>query len=365
MELKKKSIFLTLYFLFTNILSAQESKTDSTKQKAFDWMAYPYAMYTPESSFAFGVAGIAYFRTSRRKGTLPSQVAFSAYYTVNKQFSTFWAPIIYFNENKDEVSGELYIANKIDKFYGVGSNARDIPQPDYHFRISEISVNFKRKVYGIIKVIATYKYTYYNVFDKLSNPFLENGALTGVNGGNDSGLGFGINVDNRDNIFFPSAGTYMDFYSLFYTEWLGSYFAYNEYVLDARYYRALGNKNRVLALQLYSAVTTGDTPFYSMPRLGGPWMMRGYFEGRFRDKTYSTLQAEYRDEFFWKLGLTVFASMGNVGSTLSSYKLTEMKYSYGLGLRYMFDQKERINIRFDVAFGANTSGIYFGIKEAF
>ena len=93
--------------------------------------------------------------------------------------------------------------------------------------------------------------------------------------------------------------------------------------------------------------------------------MRGYFEGRYRDKTFTTFQAEFRDEIYWRIGFTIFAGIGDVGNTLNSYKFSQFKYSYGFGLRYMFDKDERINIRFDVAFGKNTSGIYFAIKEAF
>ncbi len=118
-------------------------------------------------------------------------------------------------------------------------------------------------------------------------------------------------------------------------------------------------------MQLYSAITTGVTPFYSMPTMGGAWMMRGYYNGRYRDKTFSTAQIEFRDEFFWKLGFVLFAGVGDVGSSLGTYKLTQLKYSYVFGLRYMLDTEEKINIRFDMGFGNNTSGIYFGIEEAF
>ena len=354
-----------LLIFFSITIFGEEGKSDTTKAKGVDWFVYPYAMYSPETSFAFGGAGIVYFRTSEKKNTLPSQVTFSAYYTINKQFSTFWDPIIYFNDNKDEVGGELYFAHKIDKFYGTGSNSVDIPNPDYNFRIAEVSLHFKRQLYDITKAIALLEFNHYTILDPLDNPFMTDSTIIGISGGNNVGVGFGFNLDNRNNIFFPNSGIYIDFYSLFFLDALGTDFVYNEFVLDARYYKSIFSDSRVFAVQFYSAITTGNTPFYSMPKLGGAWMMRGYFEGRYRDKTFTTIQTEYRDNFYWRIGYTLFASMGEVGDKISNYSLSQFKYSYGFGLRYMFDTDERINIRFDVAFGEGTSGIYFAIKEAF
>ncbi len=354
-----------MIFLWAFSINAQENQSDSTKHKMFDWFAFPYAFYSPETNFAFGGGGIIYFRTSERKNTKPSKINISAYYTVNHQFSTFMTPSIYFNENKDEIAGELYFAHKIDKFYGIGSTSEEISNPEYDFQIAEVTLKFKREIFESIKLTATYLLDHYKIIDQRENPFFADSSIIGISGGNNSGFGLGFTYDNRNNLFFPTSGTYFDFYSLFFLNFLGSDFKYNEFIFDARHYQSVYSKNRVIAIQLYSAITTGDTPFYSMPTLGGAWMMRGYFNGRYRDKTFTTAQIEFRDEFFWKLGVVLFAGVGDVGNTLSTYKLTQLKYSYGFGLRYMLDTDEKINIRFDMGFGKNTSGIYFGIEEAF
>ncbi len=365
MNLFKKVLLLILIFAFVLPINAQEAEADSTKPKMFDWFLFPYALYSPETSFAFGGAGIIYFRTSKKKNTKPSKINMSAYYTVNHQFSTFMTPSIYFDENKNELAGELYFAHKIDKFYGAGSNSEEISNPQYDFQIAQAIVKFKREIYESVKITINYEFEHYKIKDPKENPFFNDPSIPGISGGNNSGIGFGFNYDNRDNLFFPSSGTYFDLYSLFFLNFLGSDFKYNEFIFDARHYQSINSKDRVIALQLYSAITTGETPFYSMPTMGGAWMMRGYYNGRYRDKTFSTAQIEFRDEFFWKLGVVVFAGVGDVGSSLGTYKLTQLKYSYGFGLRYMLDTEEKINIRFDMGFGHNTSGIYFGIEEAF
>ena len=93
--------------------------------------------------------------------------------------------------------------------------------------------------------------------------------------------------------------------------------------------------------------------------------MRGYFEGRYRDKIYLTAQMEYKTLLFWKIGFVIFGGMGDVASEFDHFKMKNAKYSYGFGLRYAFDFDERLTIRADFGFGKNTSGVYFSMQEAF
>jgi len=78
------------------------------------------------------------------------------------------------------------------------------------------------------------------------------------------------------------------------------------------------------------------------------------------------LQAEYRFvPVFWRLGLAVFAGLGDVAATPGRFDAGQFKYSYGLGLRFVIDPKQRINLRLDYGLGKETSGVYFTATEAF
>ena len=68
---------------------------------------------------------------------------------------------------------------------------------------------------------------------------------------------------------------------------------------------------------------------------------------------------------FWRLGMVGFAGFGNVAEKFSHLRLGELRASYGFGLRFLFDQKEKIQVRMDIAFGENSTGFYFSIYEAF
>ena len=93
--------------------------------------------------------------------------------------------------------------------------------------------------------------------------------------------------------------------------------------------------------------------------------MRGYYEGRYRDKKLLAMQTEYRIPIIWRFGAALFAGAGDVAPALSKFNLSSVKPSYGFGLRYLFDPVEKMCIRIDFGFGKGTSGMYITANEAY
>jgi outer membrane protein assembly factor BamA len=153
---------------------------------------------------------------------------------------------------------------------------------------------------------------------------------------------------------------------IYYVKPLGSDFEFNDYLLDLRRYFKI-TEGHLITVQIYGNFTGGNPPFYEMPRLGGSVTMRGYYEGRYRDRYFVTAQSEYKTWLVrkWKLFIVLFGGLGDVAYNFSDFTLREFKFSYGFGLRYIFDEKERLTVRADFAFGKNSSGVYFAIQEAF
>ena len=92
--------------------------------------------------------------------------------------------------------------------------------------------------------------------------------------------------------------------------------------------------------------------------------MRGYYRGRYRDNNMYSVQAEYRIPVYWRFGLDIFAGFGDVGPNII-FDLKTTKPSYGVGLRFSVDKKEKINIRFDYARGKDSQAFYISFGEAF
>jgi len=117
---------------------------------------------------------------------------------------------------------------------------------------------------------------------------------------------------------------------------------------------------------MYDGFISGDPPFQMLNKLGGSYWMRGYYEGRYRDKNMLTFQAEYRFPVVWRFGGAAFAGIGDVAEELDAFRFDEFKYSLGFGVRFMFDTQERINARLDIGFNTDGDmGIYALVLEAF
>ena len=99
--------------------------------------------------------------------------------------------------------------------------------------------------------------------------------------------------------------------------------------------------------------------------MGGADMMRGYYKGRYADEDMMAYQAEVRQFLFWRLGVVAFASAGQVSSTIKNFGFNQFHSSYGGGIRFLLNEKEKLNIRLDYARGKDGSGIYIILKEAF
>ena len=60
-----------------------------------------------------------------------------------------------------------------------------------------------------------------------------------------------------------------------------------------------------------------------------------------------------------------FGNIGEVNNEIDHFNFAYLRWTVGGGLRYLLNSKERINVRFDFAFGPNTHGSYLTVGEAF
>jgi hypothetical protein len=357
------------YFLFWVILLfhysfyAQDS-TETINSNGSSIYFYPYVFYTPETKFAIGAAAISYFRSSEKANSKPSKITLSAYYSVRKQYDIILSPELYFKEEKLLLSADFVFGEIQDKFWGVGNQTEEFDLEDYQHRTYGISLDFQTSTIFGIKSGGILEIKNTKIIDKKENPFILSGKLLGSDGGMISGAGVAFSLDHRNNIFYPSNGGFYEVSATFFGEKSGSDFSFNRYLLNLRQYASIA-KDKILALQIYGSFMGGSPPFYELSALGGQNTLRGYFQGRYRDNHYLMTQTEYRTIIWWRIGVVGFLGFGDVASKPSRFNLKELKYSYGLGVRFVLDKVEKLNVRMDVGFGKNSSGLYFAIEEAF
>jgi outer membrane protein assembly factor BamA len=325
----------------------------------------PILYYTPETRLAFGGAGSYIFRLSGcDKTDRPSSISPLVIYTLEKQFITQLKLDLYFKDNNYRLTTEIKADNYPNKFYGIGGHTLEADEEDYTSGSVNLFVTFIKKIGKGFNIGLEYRFIDWRIKKVEEGRQLASGDIEGTEGGTLSGIGFLVNRDTRDNIFSPLKGDFFEFNARVYPGFLGSTFAFTRVSLNLRKYFPLFSSH-VFAVQSAAVIQTGTVPFLHLAQIGGPYIMRGYFEGRFRDKSLLVFQAEYRMPLFWRLGIVGFAGFGNVAKTLGQLNLGELKSSYGVGLRFMFDKKERIQLRMDIGFGKDSSGFYFSIFEAF
>lgn len=144
-------------------------------------------------------------------------------------------------------------------------------------------------------------------------------------------------------------------------------FNFNRIDVRAMHVIPIFDKKRGLAFNVMASridpVGDGRVPFYLMPTVGGPDSLRGYRDFRFRDAAAITLNAEYRWEAFSALDLALFVDAGDVGPTWRSLAGSDLKTSWGGGLR--FNTNRRVFLRLDVAGGREGTRVWVRMGPAF
>jgi len=364
-----RGTYLKILLVLTICISGLYAQTEPDSSGEFKTTvnAYPYLYYTPETELAFGAGGVMAFYTKKDTLLNPSNVTFSGFYSTIKTYELSLVSNLFFVHNRVASTIDIRYSNKVDRFYGIGNDTPDIGKgAEYVLANTGGIIDFQIPPAVVISTRAglVVEYREYTRVEQKDNPYLQTDTLTGISGGAVAGMGLVWVWDTRDQVFFPNNGGFTQAKVLFYAKDLGSDFTYSWFEVNARRYLAF-QPDHVIAVQIFLQAVGGVPPFFKYPALGGPKMMRGYFEGRYRDRSYFAGQAEYRQYFWWRLGFVAFAGIGDVVDDLTRLTGKDLKFSYGAGLRFLFNKEQKINLRIDAGFGKDTNGIYFGIQEAF
>jgi outer membrane protein assembly factor BamA len=338
-------------------------QTDSSSSSA-SLHGFPYVYYTPETDWAFGGAAVVTFRINSAPELSPSSVVLDAYYTVKKQYNITLAPELYLDRNRLLVSCSMEYGRIVDKFWGIGSRTSNSDSTEYVKRITRFQARALMVLTGGLKAGLLYEYDRTSMLDTGLNPLLRAGTVDGSGGALSSGAGVTLTWDTRDNIFYPSGGSLHQFDYTAFAPAFGGDHAFQRSTLDLRAYYPLGG-GHIIGVQGGGMAISGAAPFYMLAPLGGGMIMRGYFTGRYRDRILLAAQVEYRNMFFPRFGGVVFAGAGDVAPSFSAFHLKDIKPTYGAGLRFMMDPKEKLTLRVDFGVGRGSNGIYLAMKEAF
>jgi len=321
--------------------------------------------YSTETSVMFGTAAVVFYKPPLIERRRTSQLTVAAAYSLRRQFvGTAYTDLFTF-EDRFFLQAAFNFLHYPDSFFGVGNATRLEDEERYTPRNLEIRLLPLYQILDDVFVGPAFRLESVRITDVKSGGLLDSGAVPGSDGGFDFAFGIAVSYDTRDSTLYPRRGSSLQYWTLVSDPVFGADFRMSRTLLDLRHYFPLGPKDHVLAVQGVGRFTSGDVPFFAMGRLGGERLLRGHFNGRYRDRQLLAAQAEYRFPLFWRLGMVAFAGVGEVAERMSALRLDGIKYSVGSGLRLNVSKKERIHFRGDFGWGGDEHDIYVNVGEAF
>jgi len=375
-ERLKGFIFAIYAFLCSSFIFASPSVTDNfagtdtsrNTKSGFKTKIFPVPTLgtSPETGFYFGAVSL--FDFIPRGDTLPrhSVAKTELSYTLKKQFIVSFDWTLTTKSRNWILQGDNTWLKFPELFWGIGGNLPKSNEILYSANRLELSNAIYRKIINTWYVGLSQQFqTVYELSIPNQTPDIPAGYLN-LNQGVSSGLGLGILFDSRTNLLNPKPKEgLISLQALQFGSFLGSDFRFTLVDLDMRYYQKISAKS-VLAYQIFSQIRTPNAPYRMLGLLGGPMILRGYYQGRYRDNQLFASQVEYRLRFHKWFGITTFMALGNVFSSQFPERSGALKSAAGLGFRILVDPEENSFMRFDFALTRqNDFGFYVSFGEAF
>jgi outer membrane protein assembly factor BamA len=340
------------------------------------FIPFPIVFSQPETGLGYGLAVLPVFRLGTDSATRKSNARLIGWRTQKKQSLVQLTHSVFTPGESFFFSGEASFYNQFPiNYYGVGPATRLADKSVIQYKVFIFQQRaLKRLAPGLF---AGLQYRLTDLRDVRVNEGIDNDprnsrlfdrpAREYQQATRVSGLGPALLYDGRDNVLSTYRGSYLDVSALLNGGALGSDFRFGRYLLDARHFRPLTSDNKtILALQLAGQFQSGNVPFRELANLGGSNLLRGYYEGRYRDRQLLAAQAEVRRALVGRFNGVLFGGVGQVGHTVEALGQSSVKLAGGAGLRFRFNRQDRLNVRLDYGVGRGpSSGVYFSIGEAF
>lgn len=357
--------FSLAFILFCNPHGLGATGADTLSLSGLGHNSYvllPVMFYQEETSFGAGVSSAIYFTKDRVHQV--SNIQGMAIYTLKNQFRATVLPKIYTRNKLTYFSGHLRLSHYPDKFFGIGRGTPDTLEEDFTSRGVSFLVQCQRFINRNMMVGVQMGIDYSRVVEFDGYGYLQSSTLDGVKPYFTSGLGIVTTWDTRDNMFYATTGEFYKVSVMSQSRLLGSDFNSTRVTADVRNFFRLTNHQSV-GIHLYGDLTWGRTPFQQLPAVGGNQILRGFYQGRYRDKKMLSAQVEYRFPIFWRIRGTVFAAAADVAPSLGKLSIKETRYTCGAGIRIRVNPA-KVHIRVDVGVTDGLKpAIYFIVNEAF
>lgn len=325
-----------------------------------DGFALPFVFYTPDTRF--GVGGTAGIHAHVGGAPRPSSLFATAIYTVNGQGAVDLVGQLY-PAGPFVFQGTARVTHFPNAFYGIGPHSQKSDREDFTQRYVETNLVADHTLTAHLRAGPRLHLRAEEEWHLERDGALASGGIAGAKGFNAVGVGAGVTWDDRDNLFAPTRGRFVEAWYLGYPGQVGHHDPFGRVGLNVRGFTS-PIPGHVLGFEAYGEYAHGEVPFTMLPRFGGAQRMRGFAEGRYRDHAHYAFQGEYRFPLYRRLGGVAFATLGDVAPRPDAFALRDAKASAGAGLRLRLTQ-EGAALRFDVAAAPEGLSTYAVVLQAF
>lgn len=325
------------------------------------WLILPILAYSPDTSVMFGASALRFFSLDdEAESSVFSPVSI---FTAKKQVLVFLGARLEWERSRLEVTPSFI--KFPDKFFGIGRDVRDGDEEDYTPEALGLNASWRREVLPSLRAGFLYELQRHRLTETAEGGVLASGRIDGTEETLLSMPGLVLGYDTRDNQWSPRRGLWLTTEVRFSRDGFGSDRDFTSSQLDLRGFWPVGEK-AVLGVQFLGTTLDGASPFFFMPTLGGQEGLRGYLQGRYRDRTRALGRVEYRSGDIWgRFGWVAFAGIGDVADRPADLSFKGELWTLGGGLRFTLDEKERVKLRLDIGRGNGDGGFFISFGEAF
>ena len=347
-------------------VAPEPADDDDAPSSLDDWSFIPIVFYTPETSIGFGAAVIYSFDVSNHTAPSLSTLAGGIIVTGEEQVIARIEPDVRFEDVL--MHGFVRFQRYPTRFFGPGGHPGDAGEP---YDESTLSANLDTRyrlarpgeLLDTASVGGRCDLAWNEIVGTREGGVLEAAHPLGLRPFVALGCGPVLAIDSRDDVRLPTRGVYAEARASVWSSLYGPPFQALMADLDVRGFLDLG-AGHVLAGQVRFRTTEGALPFQLLPRLGGTNHLRGWFDGHLRDQNAILLQLEWRLPIVWKIGAAIFASTGQAFHRYRDMSFDDFRFAAGAGLRFLFNKKQTVSVRCDVAYGSDIA-VYVDVLEAF
>jgi hypothetical protein len=347
----------------------------------------PVLFYQQETGLGYGLGGLLSGRLGTDTITRSSNARVQYWTTQESQNLLQFVHTIYSPGEKFYLNGEISSYKNRLYYFGIGNEVSDNNRSFLDFNLFIINQRFQKSIAKNQFLGLQYRFSrVYQVAPQNGRVNDDGDEIAGTNyffvdprldarqrqSFGVSGVGPVYTFDSRDVALGATKGSLLDMQLMFNGKFIGSDYNFVRYQIDARHFQPIFSNKTILALQFLGQFHSGNVPWHALAGLGANLggtlydnanLMRGIYEQRYRDRQMMTAQAELRQHLFWRLDGAAFLGVGQVGYNISDYSFGGLHTAGGVGARFNFIRRDRVNLRFDYAFGKDP-GFYFAIGEA-